>query len=99
MLVESDRTTAKDDVCKKVGTNLKTLAAKANDVPFYVALPVSSIDSSIKDGLAPIPIEERRGEEIRAMSGQTSDGGWHRSQTAAESSRSARASHSKRACR
>lgn len=74
VLVGSDRTTAKGDVCNKIGTYLKALAAKASGIPFYVALPVSSIDWSIEDGLASIPIEERGGEEVRSVRGRTADG-------------------------
>lgn len=74
VLVGSDRTTASGDVCNKIGTYLKAIAAHANDVPFYVALPVSTIDWSIRDGLAQIPIEERGGEEIRVATGRAEDG-------------------------
>mgnify|MGYP000582287746 CR=1 FL=1 len=74
VLVGSDRTTASGDVCNKVGTYLKALAAKANDVPFYVALPVSSIDWSLDEGFASIPIEERGAEEVRSVRGRTADG-------------------------
>ncbi len=73
-LVGSDRTTARGDVCNKIGTYLKALAAKANDVPFYVALPSSSIDWSLNDGLREIPIEEREGTELTWVSGRTADG-------------------------
>ena len=64
VIVGSDRTTAHGDVCNKIGTYLKALAAKANDVPFYVALPSSTIDWTVGDGLTEIPIEERPGEEV-----------------------------------
>lgn len=74
VLVGSDRTTARGDVCNKIGTYLKALAAHANGIPFYVALPTSTIDWSIEDGLSAIPIEEREGSEIRVMRGRTSDG-------------------------
>ncbi|MCB0502832.1 MAG: S-methyl-5-thioribose-1-phosphate isomerase, partial [Bacteroidetes bacterium] len=59
VLVGSDRTTAAGDVCNKIGTYLKALAACENNIPFYAALPVSTIDWSIKDGVNDIPIEER----------------------------------------
>ena len=75
VIVGSDRTTAAGDVCNKIGTYLKALAAAAaNDVPFYVALPVSSIDWSIEDGLAEIPIEEREPSEVRELVGLDASG-------------------------
>ena len=64
VLVGSDRTTIRGDVANKIGTYLKALAAYDNDVPFYAALPSSSIDWSLEDGLTGIPIEERGGEEL-----------------------------------
>ena len=70
----SDRTTATGDVCNKIGTYLKAVAARDNDVPFYVALPVSTIDWSLSDGLAQIPIEERDGNEVRRVAGRSDDG-------------------------
>src|SRR3546814_3683696 len=63
-IVGTDRTTARGDVCNKIGTYLKALAAHDNRVPFYVALPHSTIDWSIDDGLAEIPIEEREIGEV-----------------------------------
>jgi methylthioribose-1-phosphate isomerase len=63
-IVGSDRTTRRGDVCNKIGTYLKALAAKDNGVPFYVALPTSTIDWSMGDGVAEIPIEERHADEI-----------------------------------
>jgi methylthioribose-1-phosphate isomerase len=74
VLVGSDRTTAAGDVCNKIGTYLKALAARAHDVPFYVALPISTIDWSISDGLREIPIEERSADEVRTISGRTPGG-------------------------
>ncbi len=68
-IVGTDRTTATGDVCNKIGTYLKALAAHDNRVPFYVALPGSTIDWSMEDGLAEIPIEERRGEEVSHIHG------------------------------
>lgn len=62
-IVGTDRTTASGDVCNKVGTYLKALAAHDNGVPFYVALPSPTIDWTISDGIQEIPIEERSGEE------------------------------------
>ncbi|MEM9343554.1 MAG: S-methyl-5-thioribose-1-phosphate isomerase [Pseudomonadota bacterium] len=64
VIVGTDRTTAHGDVCNKIGTYLKALAAKDNNVPFYVALPSSTIDWTVADGLKEIPIEERPGEEV-----------------------------------
>ncbi|TYC55843.1 S-methyl-5-thioribose-1-phosphate isomerase [Rhodobacterales bacterium] len=74
VIVGTDRTTATGDVCNKIGTYLKALAARDNDVPFYVALPSPTIDFSLSDGLREIPIEERGGEEVSRMSGRLSDG-------------------------
>jgi methylthioribose-1-phosphate isomerase len=73
VIVGSDRTTAGGDVCNKVGTYLKALAARDNDVPFYAALPVSSIDWSLHAGSA-IPIEERSPEEVTHITGRSSSG-------------------------
>ena len=73
-LVGSDRTTASGDVCNKIGTYLKALAARDNDVPFYVALPSSSVDWSLQDGLREIPIEERGAEEVARVQGRTESG-------------------------
>jgi methylthioribose-1-phosphate isomerase len=73
-LVGSDRTTARGDVCNKVGTYLKALAAADNGVPFYVALPHSTLDWSIRDGCAEIPIEERDPEEVTRIAGRTARG-------------------------
>lgn len=74
VLVGSDRTTATGDVCNKIGTYLKALAAKAHAIPFYVALPLSTIDWSISDGLREIPIEERSADEVRTISGRAAGG-------------------------
>jgi methylthioribose-1-phosphate isomerase len=73
VIVGSDRTTATGDVCNKVGTYLKALAAWDNRVPFYAALPLSTIDWSIEDGRA-IPIEERSAAELTHMRGRTAAG-------------------------
>jgi methylthioribose-1-phosphate isomerase len=67
-LVGTDRTTATGDVCNKIGTYLKALAAHDNGVPFYVCLPSPTIDWSVRDG-AEIPIEERDGREVAEVSG------------------------------
>jgi methylthioribose-1-phosphate isomerase len=74
VIVGTDRVTANGDVCNKIGTYLKALAAKDNDVPFYVALPSPTIDFTVKDGLREIPIEERAPEEVTSISGLTADG-------------------------
>jgi len=69
VIVGTDRTTYTGDVANKIGTYLKALAAKANDVPFYVALPSSSIDWKMRDGLKEIPIEQRDAKEITNADG------------------------------
>lgn len=69
VLVGTDRTTYTGDVANKIGTYLKALAAKDNGVPFYVALPSSSFDWTMRDGLAEIPIEERGAVEVRHADG------------------------------
>jgi methylthioribose-1-phosphate isomerase len=74
VLVGTDRVTAQGDVCNKIGTYLKALAAADNDVPFYVALPSPTIDFAVSDGLAEIPIEERGAEEVAAVTGRSRDG-------------------------
>jgi methylthioribose-1-phosphate isomerase len=74
-IVGSDRTTARGDVANKIGTYLKALAARDNGVPFYVALPSSTIDWSLEDGVRDIPIEERSAREVTHMTGRTEDGG------------------------
>jgi methylthioribose-1-phosphate isomerase len=73
-IVGTDRVAANGDVCNKIGTYLKALAAKDNAVPFYVALPSPTIDFSVADGIADIPIEERDGNEVAAVTGRTADG-------------------------
>ena len=69
VIVGTDRTTANGDVCNKIGTYLKALAAYDNKVPFYVALPSSTIDWSVHDGVSEIPIEERPVEEVTRVQG------------------------------
>ena len=69
VIVGTDRTTYTGDVANKIGTYLKALAAKANDVPFYVALPSSSIDWKMRDGLKEIPIEQRGADEVKTADG------------------------------
>jgi methylthioribose-1-phosphate isomerase len=75
VIVGTDRVTAAGDVCNKIGTYLKALAARDNNVPFYVALPSPTIDFSISDGLAEIPIEQRAADELATMTGRTAQGG------------------------
>jgi methylthioribose-1-phosphate isomerase len=76
-LVGSDRTTANGDVCNKIGTYLKALAAFDNNIPFYAALPVSTIDFKLDDGVRDIPIEERAASEITHVQGQDETGKLH----------------------
>jgi methylthioribose-1-phosphate isomerase len=71
VIVGTDRTTCTGDVANKIGTYLKALAAKDNAIPFYVALPSSSFDWNIRDGLKEIPIEERSSDEVNYADG------WH----------------------
>jgi methylthioribose-1-phosphate isomerase len=73
-IVGTDRTTASGDVCNKIGTYLKALAAKDNNVPFYVSLPSTTIDWTLHDGVRDIPIEQRGGEELSHISGRLRDG-------------------------
>lgn len=74
VIVGTDRTTADGDVCNKIGTYLKALAAHDNGVPFYVALPSTTIDWTVHDGIKEIPIEERGREEITNVWGKLQDG-------------------------
>jgi methylthioribose-1-phosphate isomerase len=74
VIVGTDRVTANGDVCNKIGTYLKALAAHDNGVPFYVALPSPTIDFSVDDGLRQIPIEQRAADEVTTMTGRTADG-------------------------
>jgi len=74
VIVGTDRTTAHGDVCNKIGTYLKALAAKDNGVPFYVALPSPTIDWMVKDGIKEIPIEARDGAEVTHVQGKLPDG-------------------------
>ncbi len=73
-IVGSDRTSASGDVCNKIGTYPTALAARDNEIPFYVALPTSTIDWEIDDGLREIPIEERDANEVCEVSGITAAG-------------------------
>jgi methylthioribose-1-phosphate isomerase len=74
VLVGTDRTTACGDVCNKIGTYLKALAAHDNGVPFYAAVPSPSIDWRIRDGVREIPIENRPAGEVTHISGRLADG-------------------------
>ena len=73
-IVGTDRTTRRGDVCNKIGTYLKALAAHDNGVPFYVGLPSPSIDWTIDDGHRDIPIEERHADEVTRIAGRTDVG-------------------------
>jgi methylthioribose-1-phosphate isomerase len=73
-IVGSDRTTARGDVANKIGTYLKALAARDNGVPFYAALPSSTIDWTIEDGVREVPIEERGSREVTHVRGRAEDG-------------------------
>jgi methylthioribose-1-phosphate isomerase len=74
VIVGTDRVTAQGDVCNKIGTYLKALAARDNGIPFYVGLPSPTIDFAVNDGVAEIPIEQRDAAEQATMTGRTSDG-------------------------
>jgi methylthioribose-1-phosphate isomerase len=74
VIVGTDRTTAHGDVCNKIGTYLKALAARDNGVPFYVALPSPTIDWTVKNGVEEIPIEERSGDEVIFVQGRDAKG-------------------------
>jgi methylthioribose-1-phosphate isomerase len=73
-IVGADRVTARGDAANKIGTYLKALAARANDVPFYVALPHTTIDWTIRDGLKEIEIEERDAAEVTHIAGRLDNG-------------------------
>ncbi len=73
VIVGTDRTTATGDVANKIGTYLKALAARDNGIPFYVALPSSTFDWGLSDGIAQIPIEERDPDEVRFVQGLAED--------------------------
>jgi methylthioribose-1-phosphate isomerase len=74
VITGADRVTAQGDVCNKIGTYLKALAARDNGLPFYAAVPSATIDFALGDGLAEIPIEQRGPEEVATMTGRTADG-------------------------
>ncbi|MDR3249408.1 MAG: S-methyl-5-thioribose-1-phosphate isomerase [Treponema sp.] len=74
VITGADRVTRRGDAANKIGTYLKAVAAKENQVPFYVAFPSSTFDFAMEDGVAEIPIEERDPAEVRQISGKTADG-------------------------
>jgi methylthioribose-1-phosphate isomerase len=74
VITGADRVTRRGDAANKIGTYLKALAAKDNNVPFYVALPSSTFDINMEDGLKEIPIEERDSSEVRYIAGKTKEG-------------------------
>ena len=73
-IVGTDRVTIRGDVCNKIGTYLKALAARDNGVPFYVAMPTSTLDPQLADGVREIPIEERSAREVTHIAGTTEQG-------------------------
>jgi methylthioribose-1-phosphate isomerase len=74
VIVGCDRVSARGDVCNKIGTYLKALAAHDNGVPFFVAMPTSTLDLGLADGLREIPIEERPAREVTHISGRDTAG-------------------------
>ena len=88
-IVGCDRVTARGDVCNKIGTYLKALAAYDNGVPFYVALPTPTIDWTLQDGVKEIPIEERAPEEVTHIAGLCDDGQVRTVQVTPQGSRAA----------
>ena len=89
VIVGTDRTTRSGDVANKIGTYLKALAAHDNGVPFYVALPSSTFDWQIRDGVREIPIEERSEAEVKFVTGLTRSGNMETVAIAPESTRGA----------
>jgi methylthioribose-1-phosphate isomerase len=88
-IVGCDCVTARGDVCNKIGTYLKALAASDNGVPFYVALPTPTIDWTLQDGIKEIPIEERAQEEVTHIAGLCDDGQVRTVQVTPQGSRAA----------
>jgi methylthioribose-1-phosphate isomerase len=74
VIVGCDRVTARGDVCNKIGTYLKALAARDNGVPFWVAMPWSTLDRTLGDGVREVPIEERRAREVTHLAGRDASG-------------------------
>lgn len=89
VIVGTDRSTATGDVANKIGTYLKALAARDNNIPFYVALPSSTFDWEMTDGLTQIPIEERNPDEVRYVEGLCGDGRVRKVRIVPEKSRAA----------
>ena len=89
VIVGCDRVTARGDVCNKIGTYLKALAARDNGVPFYVALPSPTIDWTLQDGVKEIPIEERAEDEVTHIAGLCDDGQVRTVQVTPQGSRAA----------
>lgn len=89
VIVGCDRVTRRGDVCNKIGTYLKALAAHDNGVPFYVAMPSSTLDPALRDGLAEIPIEARSPREVTHLSGRGADGRVHEVQLTPDGSAAA----------
>ena len=89
VIVGCDRVTAQGDVCNKIGTYLKALAAHDNGIPFYVALPSPTVDWTLQDGIKEIPIEERAEEEVTHIAGLAEDGLVHTVQVTPQGSRAA----------
>ena len=89
VIVGTDRVTRTGDVANKIGTYLKALAAHDNGVPFWVAMPHSTLDMRLRDGVAEIPIEERSEAEVTEMTGRTADGRIETVRVVAEGSRAA----------
>jgi methylthioribose-1-phosphate isomerase len=85
-IVGTDRTTRTGDVCNKIGTYLKALAAFDNHLPFYVALPSPTIDWNMSDGIQKIPIEERSSREVTHVTGRLADGNIQEVQIAPDNS-------------
>jgi methylthioribose-1-phosphate isomerase len=85
-IVGTDRVTRQGDVANKIGTYLKALAARDNGVPFWVAMPHSTLDMGVRDGVAEIPIEERGAAEVTDLTGRTADGRMETIRVAAEGS-------------
>jgi len=88
-IVGTDRVTRQGDVANKIGTYLKALAARDNGVPFWVALPHSTLDMRVRDGVAEIPIEERNAAEVTDLTGRTADGRMETIRVVAEGSEAA----------
>lgn len=89
VIVGCDRVSARGDVCNKIGTYLKALAAHDNGVPFYVAMPLSTLDLALADGLAEIPIEERSAREVTHIVGRDAHGALVEVQLVPEGTRAA----------